>query len=129
MQTTNAQTSMRIPAVYSVPLLFPIWKLATCPKYILVSSYHFINAKIFELTLLYSGNPYWDALTNNEDPDEMPHDAAFHQNQHCLLRLNQSSEKEIQFYLDIINLWLLNIYNEPSKVYCLISGGRTHQST
>ena len=33
-------------------------------------------------------------LTNSEDPDEMPHDAAFHQGLHCLLSQNQSSEKE-----------------------------------
>ena len=25
------------------------------------------------------------ALVNSEDPDEMPHDAAFHQGLHCLL--------------------------------------------
>ena len=34
-------------------------------------------------------------LTNGEDPDEMLHDAAFHQGLHCLLRQNLSSEKEI----------------------------------
>ena len=26
-------------------------------------------------------------LANSEDPDEMQHDAAFHQGLHCLLRL------------------------------------------
>ena len=36
-----------------------------------------------------------DALANSEDPDEMLHYAAFHQGLHCLLRQNQSSEKEI----------------------------------
>ena len=41
-------------------------------------------------------------LANSEDPDEMPHDAAFHQGLHCLLREKQSSAKEIQFYLEII---------------------------
>ena len=25
-------------------------------------------------------------LANSEDPDEMPHDAAFHQSQHCILK-------------------------------------------
>ena len=34
-------------------------------------------------------------LANNENPDEMPHNAAFHQGLHCLLRQKQSSEKEI----------------------------------
>ena len=41
-------------------------------------------------------------LANNEDLDEMPHNTAFHQDLHCLLRQKQSSEKEIQFYLEII---------------------------
>ena len=41
-------------------------------------------------------------LTNSEDPDEMPHTVAFHQCLHCLLRQNLSSEKEIQFHLEII---------------------------
>ena len=34
-------------------------------------------------------------LVNSEDPDEMQHNAAFHQGLHCLLRLKQSSGTEI----------------------------------
>ena len=41
-------------------------------------------------------------LANNEDPDEMPHNGTFHQGLHCLLRQKQSSEKDMQFYLEII---------------------------
>ena len=41
-------------------------------------------------------------LTNNEDPDEMPHNVAFHQGLHCLLRQNQTSAKEIKYILEII---------------------------
>ena len=37
-------------------------------------------------------------LANNEFPDEMPHDATFHQGLHCLLQQNQSSEKEIKHF-------------------------------
>ena len=37
-------------------------------------------------------------LTNSEDPDEMPHNAAFHQGLHCLLIQSQFSEKEIQYF-------------------------------
>ena len=33
------------------------------------------------------------SLANSEDPDEMPHHAAFHQGLHCLLSQKQSSEK------------------------------------
>ena len=28
---------------------------------------------------LYTGNPYTGTLANSEDPDEMQHNAAFHQ--------------------------------------------------
>ena len=41
-------------------------------------------------------------MANSEDPDEMPHNAAFHQGLHCLLGQNQSSGKEIQYFLEII---------------------------
>ena len=39
-------------------------------------------------------------LANSEDLDEMQHDAAFHQGQHCLLRLKQPSVTEIQHNLE-----------------------------
>ena len=38
------------------------------------------------------------ALANSEDPDEMQHNAAFHQGLHCLLRQDQSSEKEYNIF-------------------------------
>ena len=47
------------------------------------------------------------SLANSEDPDEMLHNAAFHRGLHCLLRQTQSSEKEMQFYLEIITFILL----------------------
>ena len=43
-------------------------------------------------------------LTNSLDPDEMPHNAAFHQGLHCLLRQNRSSEKEIQYFWEITTI-------------------------
>ena len=36
-----------------------------------------------------------DTLVYSEDPDEMQHNAAFHQGLHCLLRLKQPSGREI----------------------------------
>ena len=33
------------------------------------------------------GNHLMGIFTNSIDPDEMPHDAAFHQGLHCLQRL------------------------------------------
>ena len=41
-------------------------------------------------------------LANSEDPDEMQHDAAFHQGLHCLLILKESSETEIYHNLENI---------------------------
>ena len=40
-------------------------------------------------------------LENSEDPDEMQHNAAFHQGLHCLLRLKQPSGTEIHHNLKI----------------------------
>ena len=40
-------------------------------------------------------------LANNEDPDEMPLKAAFHQALYCLLGLNPCFMKEIQYVLEI----------------------------
>ena len=44
---------------------------------------------------LYTGNLLTGTLANNEDQDEMQHNAAFHLRLLCLLRLKQPSETEI----------------------------------
>ena len=38
-------------------------------------------------------------FTNSEDPDEMLHNAEFHQGLHCLLRRKRFSDKKIQYFL------------------------------
>ena len=43
-----------------------------------------------------------ETLTNSEDPDVMPLKAIFHQDLHCLLRQNKSSEKQMQYILKSI---------------------------
>ena len=43
-------------------------------------------------------------LANSEDPDEMPHNAAFHQGLHNLLRQKGSSENKIQFLFGNYNI-------------------------
>ena len=35
-------------------------------------------------------------FTNSEDPDEMPHNVAFHQGLHCLLKQKRSLDKKIK---------------------------------
>ena len=42
-----------------------------------------------QINPLFTGNPYGGPLANSEDPDEMQHNAEFHQGMHCLLRLNR----------------------------------------
>ena len=42
------------------------------------------------------------SLANSDHTDEMLHNATFHQGLNCLIRQTRSSEKEIQFYLEII---------------------------
>ena len=49
-----------------------------------------------------------DILANTVDPDEVLPDVAMHQDLHCLLCQNRSSEKEIQYVWDIMTC-------DPSK--------------
>ena len=65
-------------------------------------------------------------LAKNEDPDEMLHDAAFHQGLHRLLRQKRSSENGIQYYLEIIKPMTTEIYSETSQVYSIKPEGRIH---
>ena len=57
---------------------------------------------------MYTGNPLAGTLANNEDPDEMQHDAAFHQGLHCLLRLKQPLGT-------VMHLNLKNATHDPLK--------------
>ena len=53
---------------------------------------------MYIINALYSGDSYRRTLTNSEDPGKMPHNAAFHQGIHSLIRQNGPSQKEIQYY-------------------------------
>ena len=57
-------------------------------------------------------------LANSEDLDEMPHHAAIHLDLHCLLRQNKSSEKETNYFLEIITCDPQYVINGQ---YCLNS--------
>ena len=39
---------------------------------------------------------------DSEDPDEVPHNTAFHQGLHYLLRQKLSSEKKLHYHLEIV---------------------------
>ena len=53
-----------------------------------------ILAYVFNINPLKTGRTHPDILKISEDPDEMPHNAAFHLGLHCLLRQNRSSRKK-----------------------------------
>ena len=65
-------------------------------------------------------------LANREDPDEMQHDAAFHQGRHCLLKLKQSSETErVNVCLDVVLVYktyntsmVVQVYAGSSRFLC-----------
>ena len=59
----------------------------------------------------------WPPLTKlSESPQIIRHNAAFHQSRYCLLRLNPSSEEEIQYFQKLLTVTLQYIqwYNGPS---------------
>ena len=53
-----------------------------------------IRQREFSFNHLYTSDSYMHTLGNNEDPDEMQHNAAFHQGLHCLLSQIQYLVKE-----------------------------------
>ena len=76
---------------------------------------------------------YWKRkgiLANSVDPDEMQHNAAFHQGLNCLLQFNQSSWKEIHHYLENSTQGPLKYTMcSPILSYCINVYGKIHQNT
>ena len=70
-------------------------------------------------------------FTNSENLDEMPHNVAFHQDLHCLLRLKQPSGTERHDNLEksTCEAVTLIVYNGHSHTYCINVYGKIHQST
>ena len=66
--------------------------------------------------------PLNSTLTNSEVSDEMPHSVEFYQGLHCLLYYDKkSSEKEIQFYSEIISCdFSIYIIDQPDLFVCLL---------
>ena len=59
------------------------------------------------------------ALANSENSDEIWHNAAFYQGLHCLIRQNLSSEKELQYVLEIITCDpLISTMDHPDLLVC-----------
>ena len=57
-----------------------------------------------------------EILANSKDPDEMQHNAAFHQGLHCLPRLKQSLRTEINHLVDSTYA-PLKVHNLQSHTY------------
>ena len=50
-------------------------------------------------------------LTNSKDPDEMQHNAAFHQGLHCLQKVKNIFLQENTIFFENYNLITLDMYN------------------
>ena len=57
-------------------------------------------------------------LANSEEPDEMPHNVAFHLGLHYLPRQNQSLEKEICFLEIITSDPSIYTMDHPDVIVC-----------
>ena len=69
-----------------------------------------------------------DTFINSEDPDEMPHYAAFHQGLYCLLEKKDLQTKK-NTTLKNYNLTPQGMYSGLSKVYCIKPEGKIHLYT
>ena len=64
-------------------------------------------------------------LTNSEVHDELPHDAAFHQDLHGFITTKAIFSEGVHLYVEI-NTCDLSIYNGLSEVYCIKPKRRIH---
>ena len=72
-----------------------------------------------------------DTFINSEDPEEMPHYAAFHQGLYCLLGKKDLQTKTKQTKTTFKNYILTNqgMYSGLSKMYCIKPEGKIHLYT
>ena len=70
-----------------------------------------------------------DTFINSEDPDEMPHYAAFHQGLYCLLGKKDLQTKNNNTTFKNYNLTPQGMYSGLSKVYCIKPEGKIHLYT
>ena len=68
-----------------------------------------------------------DTFINSEDPDEVPHYAAFHQGLYCLLGKKDLQTKNTTF--KNYSLTPQGMYSGLSKVYCIKPEGKIHLYT
>ena len=71
------------------------------------------NGLVFILTLYTTGT-----LANSKNPDEMPHNVAFHQCLHCLLRQIHLQRKNYIYFLIIACDHSIYIMDHPDFIVC-----------
>ena len=76
--------------------------------------------------LLYSGNPLTSIFANSEDPDEMQHNAAFHQGLHSICKGKKDLQEKKTIYLENNDLTPLGMHNGLSQLYYIKQEGRIH---
>ena len=69
-----------------------------------------------------------DTFINSEDPDEMPHYAAFHQGLYCLLGKKDLQTKKTTTFKNY-SLTPQGMYSGLSKVFCIKPEGKIHLYT
>ena len=78
-------------------------KVSNCfCDYILNSAWMLRSQLVWIFYPLFSENPLMSTFVNSEDPDEMQHNAAFHQGLHCKGKKDLQA-KESNFFLKIIH--------------------------
>ena len=65
-------------------------------------------------------------FANSEEPDSMLQHTPFNQGLYCLLRQNRSSEKKIQYYMEIINCHPSKYIIYHPGLNCIKLNGKFH---
>ena len=65
----------------------------------------------------------------SEDPDEMQHNAAFHQGVHCFKIKKKLLREKNTIVLENYSLAPLQMYNGQSYLNCIYMYGKIHQNT
>ena len=96
--------------------------------YFRICSYIENSIGLKRVSPLYTETPKMGILANSEDPDEMLHNAAFHQGLDCLQRLKQTSGRKMHHNLEFFYLRPLKVHNGQSQIYYLNMYGKIHQN-
>ena len=74
---------------------------------------------------MYTGNPSTDTFANSEDPDEMPHNMAFHRSP-PFVKVKKILDKKYILFFENYNTTPQDMYNGLSQAHCINSEGKIH---